>query len=50
MFKIMLGLCPKGYRIIAAQHPPYYSINEFVLAPLRSTFTTSLTPSLHSGN
>jgi len=31
MFKIMLGLCPKGYRIISAQHPPYYSINEFVV-------------------
>mmetsp|Transcript_29729 Transcript_29729/g.61070 ORF Transcript_29729/g.61070 Transcript_29729/m.61070 type:complete len:343 (+) Transcript_29729:80-1108(+) len=31
MFKIMHGLCPKGYRVIAAQHPPYYSINEFIV-------------------
>ncbi|KAJ1470017.1 hypothetical protein T484DRAFT_1849506 [Baffinella frigidus] len=31
MFRIMQGLCPKGYRVISAQHPPYYTVNEFVL-------------------
>ena len=31
MFRIMQGLCPKGYRVIAAQQPPYYTVNEFVL-------------------
>jgi len=30
-YRIMDGLCPKGYRVVAAQHPPYYTINEFVL-------------------
>jgi maspardin len=27
----MDGLCKKGYRVVAAQHPPYYTINEFIL-------------------
>lgn len=30
-YRIMDGLCPKGYRVVAAQHPPYYTINEFVI-------------------
>ncbi len=31
LFRQINGLCPKGYWVIAAQHPPYYSINEFIV-------------------
>jgi maspardin len=30
-YRLMDGLCPKGYRVVAAQHPPYYTLNEFIL-------------------
>ena len=30
-YRIMDVLCKKGYRIVSAQHPPYYNINEFVI-------------------
>jgi len=30
-YRVMDGLCKKGYRVVAAQHPPYYTINEFIL-------------------
>eukprot|EP00291_Cryptomonas_curvata_P019739 CAMPEP_0172176834 /NCGR_PEP_ID=MMETSP1050-20130122/15065_1 /TAXON_ID=233186 /ORGANISM="Cryptomonas curvata, Strain CCAP979/52" /LENGTH=313 /DNA_ID=CAMNT_0012849215 /DNA_START=95 /DNA_END=1033 /DNA_ORIENTATION=- len=31
LFRQVAGLCPKGYRVIAAQYPPYFTINEFVV-------------------
>ena len=30
-FKQLTRLCPKGYHIVAAQPPPYFSFNEFVI-------------------
>uniref|UniRef100_A0A6U4PX95 Maspardin n=2 Tax=Hemiselmis andersenii TaxID=464988 RepID=A0A6U4PX95_HEMAN len=31
LFRQLTGLCPKGYRVVASQPPPYYTVNEFVV-------------------
>ena len=45
-YRMMDGLCPKGYRVVAAQHPPYFTINEFVIG--MDAFLDALeVPSVH---
>jgi maspardin len=45
-YRILDGLCPKGYRVVAAQHPPYQTLNEFILG--MDAFIDALeAPSVH---